>query len=298
MSYIEFVYPKTLLNVEKYKNRIYASINPYIGCAHQCRYCYVQAEKYSKDNIYNIKIKQNVLEFLAKQLSKYLTSYEQGIIYLGSSCDPYQPVEDKFGLSQKILKFILQHTYYNIHIFTKSKLVLRDIEIFKEFKERINISITLITSENNLKEIFEQNASSIEDRIMCIKVLNSQGINCGASIMPILPYITDTDTQLNNLFYLLKLNNCRYIWWDYLTLRKNITNINRLSQRDIYYDTLRKYFPELIPKYDKLYENRIIPHKLYRVLIDKKIIKLAKKYSLSTTGPIWKYTKFSYLFNY
>lgn len=299
MQDVEFVYSKSILNLEKYNSKIYASVNPYIGCSHLCKYCYVQAEKYSKANdISKVKIKQNAVEVLIKDISKYISRYPEGVIYLGTSCDPYQPVEEKFNLSQKILSILLQHTFYNIHIFTKSKLILRDIELFKKFSNRVNISITLITTDNKIKKIFEPNASSIEERIYCIKTLTSQGIKCGVAIMPILPYITDKDEVLSNLLYSVKTANCNYIWWDYLTLRNNLTDIKKLSQKQVYYNLLRVHFSDLIDKYNLLYKNKITPNINYKKIIDKKIINLSKKYNIPINGPCWEDFGPSYLFNY
>jgi DNA repair photolyase len=286
---VGFIRCKTALNVENKSKFFYASINPYLGCQHQCRYCYVQAEKYSKGNdISCVKVKFNIVDVLIKEISKYIRKTPYGVIYLGTSSDPYQPIEEKYLISHKILSLILNHTSYNIHIFTKSALVLNDIELFKKFKERINISITLITTDERTKEIFEPNSSSILERLECIKRINFEGINCGCSFMPILPYITDSEKNLEDLFLKLKQNRCSYIWWGYLTLRKNITDIKKISQREKYYDILSKNFPELIEKYNFLYKNKFLPEKAYQKIIDKKIIGMAKKYNLPYFGPKWK----------
>ncbi|MDW8056270.1 MAG: radical SAM protein [Elusimicrobiota bacterium] len=287
---------KTALNVSLFKDKLYASINPYIGCAHQCRYCYVQAEKYSKGNETNsVKVKINILNVLIKNIARYVRDdkYSQGVIYLGTSSDPYQLAEKEFRISYKILCFLLENTNYNIHIFTKSDLILEDISLFKRYRDRINISITIITDDEMLKKIFEPFSSSVNERLNCIKKLTNEGINCGCSIMPILPYITDSEKALDSLLRKLKQHNCSYIWWDYLTLRENITNIPKPSQKQIYFDLLLQHFPGLVKKYSLLYGNKFLPKKAYQKNIDGKIIRIAKKYSLSYWGPKWTYYRSS-----
>ncbi len=292
MFYDEIIRCNKALNVDVVKNHIYASINPYVGCQHQCKYCYVQADKYSKtQDLSFVKVKYNILDILLKEISKYKIKYFSGVIYLGTSSDPYQDKEKKYFFSSKIISFILNHTSYNVHIFTKSSLVLKDIDLFKKFSNRINISISLITANEKIKKIFEPNSDSIEKRLSCIKYLNLEGISCGCAVMPILPYITDSEKNFEELFFNLRKNGCRYIWWGYLTLRENIKNIKKQSQKNLYYKVLQEYFSNLIDNYESLYRNSFLPDIRYQKIIDKKIINIAQKYNLSYFGPTWKYNK-------
>lgn len=295
----EFIVCKTALNVEKDAENLCASINPYLGCSHKCKYCYVRAEKYSKGrNLEIVKVKYNIIEILLKELPKYLIKFNTGIVYLGTSSDPYQPVEQKYHISKKILSILLNHTPYNIHIFTKSKYILDDIDLFKNFKDRINISITLITTNEKIKNIFEPNASSIEERLKCIKTLNLEGVNCGISLMPILPYINDEEKSLEDLLIRVKNSFCKYIWWGYLTLRDNIRSIDTISQKQVFYSILYKHFPLLVKKYSILYKKSISPNKNYQKFIDKKIMLLAKKYDIPYYGPKWGKTQYQLFFNF
>lgn len=279
---------KTALNVDTTNKIFYASINPYLGCQHQCRYCYVQAEKYSKGrDVFSTQIKYNIIDVLIKELAHYTRIYQQGIIYLGTSSDPYQPAEKEYNLTHKILSLIFNHTPYNIHIFTKSKDVEKDIDLFKKFKNRINISITIITIDKKIKEIFEPNSCSIEERLECIRKLNMENIAAGCAMMPVLPYITDNDEHLEKLFIQLKKHNCKYIWWGYLTLRNNITNISQYSQKEKYLEIVSNYNPDLVKKYLYLYKNRTLPQIKYQKVIDKTIINFARKYNLPYHGPQW-----------
>jgi len=290
---------KTALNISinRYTNEIEASINPYLGCFHRCNYCYVQAEKYSKEkNIDEVEIKINIIDVLIKQLNNLLPKYSSGIVYLGTSSDPFQPVERKYKLSHKILSLLLEHTPYNIHIFTKSVLILDELELIKKFKERVNISITIITTDEKIKNIFESYSSSIEERLCCMNEFNSNNISCGCSIMPILPYITDTKDNIEKLFSTLKEAYCSYIWWGYLTLRENITQINKISQKEKYFAILSQHFPELIEKYKILYKNKILPNLEYQKIIDTRLKFYAKKYKISYCGPKWTKQVYQQLF--
>ncbi len=290
---------KTAINVSinQHTNEIESSINPYLGCFHKCNYCYVQAEKYSKEKTINeVEIKINIIDVLIKQLNNLLPKYSSGIVYLGTSSDPFQPVEKKYKLSHKILSLLLEHTPYNIHIFTKSTIVLDELELIKKFKERVNMSITIITTDEKIKNVFEPYSSSIKERLYCMKEFNSNNISCGCSVMPILPYITDTKDSIEKLFSALKDGFCSYVWWGYLTLRENITQINKISQKEKYFNILSQHFPELVEKYKVLYKNRISPNLEYQKIIDTRLKFYAKKYKLSYYGPKWTKQVYQQLF--
>lgn len=293
----ELINCKTALNISCKDKYLDATINPYIGCYHSCKYCYVQSEKYrqvdSPEELFNkVKVKTNIVERFIKEIAKYKEKCYEGVIYLGSSSDPYQPIENEFKLSHKIVEIILKYTPYKLHIFTKSKLVLNDIDLFQQYNSRVAISVSLITVLEKTKNIFEPNSSSVEERLYCISELNKKGINTGCAIMPILPYITDSDEQLTELISTLSKFGSEYIWWGYLTLRENITKKSLVgqiseSQKEVYYKVLEKHFPQYINEYRILYKNHISPDKKYQKLIDKKIFYISKKYKISFRGPQW-----------
>ncbi|MFH1824393.1 MAG: hypothetical protein ABH873_04110 [Candidatus Firestonebacteria bacterium] len=95
--------------------------------------------------------------------------------------------------------------------------------------------------------------------------------------MPILPFITDTENNLKNLFSHLAKIKVKYIWWGALTLRD--------SQKRVYYDLLNKYFPNYVEKYNKIYNSHVSPDKKYQDTADYRIKKLANIYELDINGP-------------
>ena len=83
------------------------SLNPYMGCAHRCTFCYVRAyelradrpsgERYGR----SIRVKVNVAEVLRAELSR--RSWRGEVVAIGAATDPYQPAEGRYKLTRACL---------------------------------------------------------------------------------------------------------------------------------------------------------------------------------------------------
>jgi len=273
---------KTILNRTKPAgvDPFIGTVNPYTGCEHGCRYCYVQSEKYlpykTPDELfYTVKIKDNAPALLNYALEK--TS--QGMICIGSSADPYQPAEKEYLITREILNIINRHQF-SVHIFTKSDLITRDLDILKDLAKRVTVlvSFSIITLDKNIVDVFEPNAPGPKKRINAMNKLSENGITVGCSIMPILPYITDKldnpadNGSLEELIRTVKSNGAKYVWSGCLTLRD--------KQRQRYESILSDRFKPLIGKYRFLYSARISPEEKYCNRLHYRIEELLDKYNL------------------
>ena len=110
------------------------SVNPYSGCSFNCIYCYIRGSKYGENMAKSLSVKINAPELLEKQLSRRAEKGEYGIISLSSSTEPYMPIEEKLKLTRRLLEIILKYRF-PVEVATKSKLVLRDLDILKEIDE-------------------------------------------------------------------------------------------------------------------------------------------------------------------
>ena len=157
------------------------TLNPYFGCGHRCVYCYVphflKLPYPSKP-----EPKENAVELLRREVLRK----KPGHVLISSATDPYQPLERRWMLTQKILKIFATVKIWKITILTKSDLVLRDIEILKSIP-KIEVGLTITTDRENVRRIFEPFASPISNRINALKVLKSEGIRTYAFIAPFLP---------------------------------------------------------------------------------------------------------------
>ena len=160
-------------------------INPYVGCAHGCRYCYATFMKRYTGHTEAwgsfVDVKINGPEVLRRQLKRMA----RGRVLISSVTDAYQPIEKKYKLTRQCLEVLLQHRFPT-DILTKSPLVLRDIDLIKKFKD-IEVGITITTDNEEIRKVFEPHAPPILERILALKKLHNNGIKTYAFIGPVLP---------------------------------------------------------------------------------------------------------------
>lgn len=160
-------------------------INPYVGCSHGCRYCYATFMKRFTGHTEPwgsfVDVKTNAPEVLHRQMKKA----SRGHVLISSVTDPYQPVEEKYKLTRGCLEVLLPHQF-SVDILTKSPLVLRDLDLLKQFKE-LEVGITITTDDDEIRKIFEPHAPPIEARIQALKTLAKAGLKTYAFIGPLLP---------------------------------------------------------------------------------------------------------------
>ncbi len=235
-------------------------INPYIGCQHGCKYCYADFMKrftghYNEDWGNFVDVKVNAVDKI-----KLNSINIKSTILIGSVTDPYQPIEKKFKITRNCL-IKLSEFQPKIEILTKSKLILRDIDILKRFKN-IKVGVSIGIQDNKFSKELEPLASSPNERIKTLRILNKENINTYLFISPIFPGITDYER-------LIQITN-KYVN-EILFENINIRNNNR--KRII--DFVRMHKPELVPFYEDLRNN-----KSYWDGIKNDIQRIAKNYSI------------------
>ncbi len=183
MLKVKEVKAKSILN----KSKIFDyCLNPYTGCQINCTYCYARLfmRRYSGHSETwgeFVDVKVNAPEVLKKQLDKA----KKGTVWISSVCDPYQPLEAKYALTRCCLKELAKRQF-PVNIQTKSKLVLRDLDLFQEF-ETIEVGLTITTDDEQVAKLFEPRATSVEERFRVLEKIHSLGIKTFAFVGPLLP---------------------------------------------------------------------------------------------------------------
>jgi DNA repair photolyase len=163
------------------------TLNPYSGCTFGCTYCYAaffsRSEEQRKNWGYWVHVKENALQLLMKFRKKSLRGKT---IYMSSVTDPYQPIERELKLTRSLIKELAIYHQPRLVIQTRSPIVSRDIDLFKEF-ETIQVNMTVTTDSETVRKTFEPLCPSNSSRLKAIKEVNDAGINTCITMTPLLP---------------------------------------------------------------------------------------------------------------
>lgn len=211
-------------------------INPYVGCQHGCKYCYAEFMKRFTNHAGDTW--GEFLDIKQYDWSKIKPErYNNNTILLSSVTDPYLPLEMKYENTRSILEHLVD-TKAEIWILTKSKLLTRDIDLFRRF-ENIKIGISINTLDDEFARLVEPRASKPSERIAALKEVNDKNIPTYCFISPIFPRITD---------YQAIIDATKSITRDYrfenLNFRPN--NIQRIL------NIIKSSYPNLIEFYKEL----------------------------------------------
>jgi len=272
---------KSILTPSKLPGSDYV-VNPYSGCAFGCVYCYADFTRRFTGHIDDIwgeyvDIKINTPEIFEKELNNLSKKLSKGntfkkgtkpVIFFGSVTDPYQGVEAKYELTRQCLNIISENSIKNdieVSLLTKSPLVVRDIDIFKNIPN-LEIGMTVTSTDDSVSKMFECFAPPSSLRIKALKKLNMEGINTYVFVGPLLPHFVANEESLEKLFKDIKDTGSNRVWVEHINLRgKKMSRLVQLvgdrlskeeyemfvdSQKDEYKDRLSELILKLTKKYD------------------------------------------------
>ncbi len=266
------------------------SINPYYGCSFNCIYCYIRGSKYGENMEKTLSAKINAPQLLERQLGRRAERGEYGIILISSSTDAYQPIEEELELTRKLLEIVLKYRF-PVHIVTKSPLVLRDLDILKEIdrsailprdlrgrlKGGVIISFSISTLDERMAGIFEPGAPEPQERLEAMRKCRERGFFTGINFIPVLPYLSDSDEELDRMIKTAKDYGADFVLVGALTLFGKGPS----DCRTLYYKVLEKYYPHLVPKYRSLFRIFPVPSKEYRKSLEERAEKICRKYGIN-----------------
>lgn len=210
------------------------SVNPYTGCAHACKYCYAS---FMKRFTNHPEPWGSFVDVKYWPAIRHPERYAGKELFLGSVCDPYQPLEETACRTRALLEQ-MQGSGCAVSIATKSDLVLRDLDLIRTFPNaRVSWSI------NTLDEEFKNDmdcAVSIERRLAAMKAFHDAGVRTTCFISPIFPGITDVPAIIRRA-----REQCNLIWLENLNLRG--------GYKQVILDYIAEKHPRLTPLYDAIY---------------------------------------------
>jgi DNA repair photolyase len=254
------------------------SLNPYMGCAHRCTFCYVRAFELRADRPFDerygrsIRVKINVADVLARELAR--PSWEKEHIAIGAATDPYQPAEGRYRLTRACLE-VLADAANPFSIITRGPMIVRDLDVLERAARRASVGVTfsIPTVDEEVWKRTEPSTAHPRQRLRAIKELVDAGIDARVGMAPILPGISDSREQLAEVVRAAREAGATGIWANVLFLRP--------GTREHFLEALAEDWPEQLPLYDELYANgrAYLPNEITGP-IRKKVAELAREHGV------------------
>jgi DNA repair photolyase len=229
------------------------SLNPYMGCAHRCTFCYVRAfEKRAarpSDDRYgrSIRVKTNVADVLRRELAR--KSWLREDVAIGTATDPYQPAEGRFALTRACI-VELARGLTPFSIITRGPLIVRDIDVLQEASKRVSASVTvsLPTLDTRVWKTTEPGTAPPRSRLQVVRRLAEAGIDVTVGLAPVLPGLSDAPEQLRAVVHAAKAAGARGVWAAPVHLRPGV--------REHFLAALAQDWPEEVERYEELFAGR------------------------------------------
>lgn len=254
------------------------SLNPYMGCAHQCTFCYVRAFERVADRPWDarygtsIRVKTNVVEVLRRELARRTWQCEQ--VAVGTATDPYQPAEGRFRLTRGVIQ-ALGEGLTPFGIITRGPLIVRDIDVLAEAARRVKVGVTfsIPTVDLEIWRRTEPRTAPPHQRLRAIRRLIDAGIDASVGMAPILPGLSDDPFRMAQVIRAARDAGATSVWANVLYLRP--------GTREHFLEHLARDWPELLPLYERLYQGRAYLPSSEVEPVRRQVRELASRYGLT-----------------
>lgn len=197
----------------------------YDGCEFGCAYC-AGWGTHARPLNESVRLMPNIAERAAAELAALGAD---DVIGLVADSDPYQPGEQRYRRTRSVLTVLAEQTH-PVVVMTKSPTVLEDVELLQHIHARrfAMVIVTLVTHVPDLQNKFEDKVASFAQRLALIAALKKHGLPVGVALMPLVPYINDTDYALRLVLQQIAAAGADFVYWDFLQI-PNIRHRNRMN---------------------------------------------------------------------
>ena len=250
------------------------SLNPYLGCAHACSYCFARAyhARYRERDVgeafdRNIEVRTNFVDRLRNELRRR----PQGSVAIGTATDPYQPIEGTYRLTRGCLEALVDFPMPT-GIVTKGPLVVRDIDVLQRLDAKTDLTVyfSVPCVDEEVVRKTDPGTAPPWQRLRALRMLRDAGIDAAVLCMPVLPGITDSEESLDRAAKAASEAGAT-------AFRHRPLKID-VEIRDYYMQFLAAEFPMLVPRYEALYGNDIHPGKEYERELEQRVTRVRTRY--------------------
>ncbi|KAB8189088.1 radical SAM protein [Nonomuraea phyllanthi] len=252
------------------------AVSPYRGCAHACRGCGARGGHRrlgldaGRDFDARIVVRPNVVARLRAELARW----DGQELAVGVSGDCYQAAEETYRLMPGVVG-ALAEAAVPFTVYTKSALVLRDAGLLARAGARVAVSIAFV--DERIRRVVEPGAPGAQARLELVSALVEAGVECRVLMAPVLPLLSDAADQLAATVRRIAAAGARVVEPVVLRLPP--------GTREWYVEWLGRAHPQLVERYEELYDRAGLPSADYEGRITGQIAQLCRVYGMECGAP-------------
>ncbi|ROQ39721.1 DNA repair photolyase [Frondihabitans sp. PhB188] len=258
------------------------TINPYRGCTHACVYCYARPTHehlgmgLGDDFDTQIVVKTNVAEVLRSELARKRELPER--VAMGTNTDPYQRAEGRYALMPGIID-ALADAGVDFSILTKGSLIRRDLDRLVRASERVDVQLgmSIAVLDDDLQSSIEPGTPSATARLATVRAIRDAGLDCTVFAAPLLPGLTDSAEQVDDLMGALADAGATNVLPSLLYLQPGV--------KELYLSWIERERPHLLDGYRRLYSGGTHASKGYQELVYDRARASLRRHGLPVPGP-------------
>ena len=253
------------------------TVNPYRGCSHGCVYCFARnTHTYldldsGNDFDRQIIVKINIEDVLARELRRPTWTHEP--VALGTNTDPYQRAEGRYRLMPGIIA-ALAGSGTPFSILTKGTTARRDLPLLAVASKAVSVSmgVSIALTDETIHAALEPGTPTPRARLELVRAIVQAGLPCQVMVAPILPMITDSDEQIDDLLGQVAATGATGATVFALHLRP--------GAREWFLQYLETHHPKLVRPYTELYRNGSYVRRSYAADLARRSSVLLRKHGL------------------
>lgn len=255
------------------------TVNPYRGCSHACVYCFARStHRYldldaGADFDQQVVVKVNVDEVLRAELAR--RSWRRETVALGTNTDPYQRAEGRYRLMPGIIG-ALADSGPPISLLTKGTLLRRDLPQLEEAARRVpvDLAMSIAVLDEALQRAVEPGTPSAAARLATVRAAADAGFRVTVFLMPVMPWLTDTDAQLDEALARIAEAGAHRVAFGALHLRP--------GAKEWFLDWIDREHPQLSRGYRRFYEHASYAPAGYRRELARRLRPMLERHGLAS----------------